>query len=201
MSGSYARNRQCLESNTRDEHPPWGKSREIKPLGPRTGAEGKVAELEGYFWFPLRGGTVTGGDQLLLGSFTCVHLATCLYPCQTVFFPRAQDRELVARMALKGSTTTMAAHISAYGFLSLHSLSPTNHCTETERWKCAQETGPRLIPRDSAPGYGNGLAGEATSCVSTRTGPQTPPGPTHKLDGSGNSAVVPEGRQGPLGSA
>lgn len=144
------------------ETSPWGKSREMKPLGPRTGAEVKVAELEGYFWFPLRGGTVTGGDQLLLGSFTCVHLATCLYSCQTVFFPRAQDRELVARNrasanrldSIDGSATIMAAHPSAYGFLSLHSLSPTNHCTETERWECAQETGPLLIPRDSVPGYG-----------------------------------------------
>lgn len=69
----------------------------MKPLGPGTGVEVKVAELEGYFWFPLRGGIVTGGDQLLLGSFTCVHLATCLYPRQTVFFPRAEDRELIAR--------------------------------------------------------------------------------------------------------
>lgn len=138
-----------------------------------------------------------------------MHLAACLYSCQTVFFPRAQDRELEARNrtsanhlnSIDGSTTITAAHPSACGFLSLHSLSPTNHCTETQRWECAQETGPLLIPRDSVPGYGHGLAGEATSYVSVRTGTQNPPGPTHKLDGSVNSAVVPEGRQGPLGSA
>lgn len=159
MSGSYAGNRQCLESNTRDEHPPWGKSREIKPLGPRTGAEGKVAELEGYFWFPLRAGTVTGGDQLLLGSFTCVHLATCLYPCQTVFFPRAQDRELVARMALKGSTTTMAAHVSAYGFLSLHSLSPTNHCTEDREVEMCSRDGATPDPERQCAGLWEWLGG------------------------------------------